>query len=357
MIGIMSKLTTFVIKRWKLLLNITTVIALLITLYFIRDDLVTTFKNLFHVNGLALLFMIPFEALNYHAQTKLYQKLFGIVENKIEYSTLLKTTLELNFVNHVFPSGGAAGISYFGFRLRGTNITGAKATMVQFIKLLLTVFSFEVLILLGVIFLAIGGKVNNFTILVSGVLATLLLVGSALFIYIIGNRQRINSFLEYFTVLLNRLLQIVRPGKDAINMKKARGVFDDFHDTFLQMRQNKQRMRAPFIYALVMNLTEVAVVYTVFVAFGHFVNPGAVILAYGIANIAGFISVLPGGVGIYEALMIAVLLTAGISPKLSLPVIIMYRVLNSILQLPAGYYLYQKEIGKHGRPPKPAEIL
>ncbi len=339
------------------MLNITTVIALLMTLYFIRHDLVATLRNLLHVNGFALLLMVPLEVLNYHAQTKLYQRLFAIVGNKIEYKTLLKTTSELNFVNHVFPSGGVAGISYFGFRLRGTNITGAKATLVQFIKLLLIVFSFEALILLGVIFLAIGGRVNNFTILVSGVLATLLLVGSALFIYIIGNRQRINSFLAYFAVLLNRLWQMVQPGKDAINMKKARSVFDDFHYTFLQMRYDQRRMRPAFIYALLMNLTEVAVVYSVFVAFGHFINPGAVILAYGIANIAGFISVLPGGVGIYEALMIAVLLTAGISPKLSLPVIIMYRVLNTILQLPAGYYLYQKEVGRHGHPPQPAEIL
>ena len=99
------------------------------------------------------------------------------------------------------------------------------------------------------------------------------------------------------------------------------------------------------------------VIYVVFIAFGHFVNPGAVILAYGIANFAGFISVLPGGLGIYEALMIAVLLAAGISPNLSLPVIIMYRVLNTLLQLPPGYYYYQKEISKHGKPPHDAELI
>ena len=67
-------------------------------------------------------------------------------------------------------------------------------------------------------------------------------------------------------------------------------------------------------------------------------------MAYGIANFAGTISVLPGGIGIYETLMTAILLTTGIAPDISLPVVIMYRVLNTILQLPPGYYLYQKKL-------------
>jgi uncharacterized membrane protein YbhN (UPF0104 family) len=67
-------------------------------------------------------------------------------------------------------------------------------------------------------------------------------------------------------------------------------------------------------------------------------------LAYAVANVAGLISVLPGGIGIYEALMTAVLASAGISPAVSLPVTVMYRVLNTALQLPPGYYFYHKSI-------------
>jgi uncharacterized membrane protein YbhN (UPF0104 family) len=69
-----------------------------------------------------------------------------------------------------------------------------------------------------------------------------------------------------------------------------------------------------------------------------------VILAYAIANFAGLVSVLPGGVGIYEALMTAALATTGIPPAVSLPVTVTYRVINSLIQLPPGYYLYQKAL-------------
>jgi uncharacterized membrane protein YbhN (UPF0104 family) len=43
----------------------------------------------------------------------------------------------------------------------------------------------------------------------------------------------------------------------------------------------------PLFYTTVSNITEVAAVYAVYVAFGHFVNIGAIILAYAVANFAG----------------------------------------------------------------------
>jgi hypothetical protein len=93
-------------------------------------------------------------------------------------------------------------------------------------------------------------------------------------------------------------------------------------------------------------------IYTVYIAFGELINPGAIILAYAIANFAGIISVLPGGIGIYEALMTGVLVAAGVPASLSLPVTIMYRILNMSIALPQGGYLYYRAL--HGKPVKPS---
>jgi uncharacterized protein (TIRG00374 family) len=88
------------------------------------------------------------------------------------------------------------------------------------------------------------------------------------------------------------------------------------------------------------NVWEIVTIYVVYIAFGHWVNIGSVILAYAVANVAGLISVLPGGVGIYEALMTLVLSATGVKSALSLPVTVMYRVLSTVVQLPPGYYFY-----------------
>ena len=341
----MSK-NSWIGKRWKLILNLITLVALLILVYLIRRQLGDTIRNLAHVDAWALLLMIPIEALNYHAQAKMYQRLFYIVGNHLSYKRLYKTSVELNFVNHVFPSGGVTGVSYFGLRMRdGDKLSSGKATLVQVMKLGLTFLSFEILIIFGLFCLAIMGRVNNLVILVAGSLSTLLVVGTFGFVYVVGSRPRINSFFTGLTRVLNRLIHLVRPEyPETISIQRSRKLFDDFHDNYEAIEANMDKLKKPFWYALLANTTEVMALYVVFLAFGKPVNLGAVILAYGIANFAGLVSVLPGGVGIYEALMTAVLASTGISPAVSLPVVIMYRVVNTAIQLPPGYYLYQRNL-------------
>ncbi len=179
-------LKSYIARNWKLLINILTLLALIFLVYALRDQLATTFDNLKHVKAWALLLMIPLEILNYHAQARLYQRLFSIVGNNLTYKHLFKMSLELNFVNHVFPSGGVTGISYFGVRLRDGEISGGKATFIQVMKLALTLVTFEALIVFGLLALVVVGRANNVTILVAGSLSTLLLVGTAGFIYIAG---------------------------------------------------------------------------------------------------------------------------------------------------------------------------
>lgn len=350
--GAMSEKTWFG-RRWKLILNLVTLAALVILVYAIRHQLVATFRDLAHVHGWALLLIIPVEALNYHAQARLYQRLFAIVGNRLPYKYLFKTSLELNFVNHVFPSGGVTGLSYFTLRLRdGKEITSGKATLIHVMKLGLYVITFEILLVFGLLCLAVMGRVSNLVILVAGSVMTLLLVGTAGFAYIIGSKQRINSFFLALTRGLNRLIQVVRPNyPETINIDRARQLFDDFHDNYETIKNSSQQLKAPFWYALLADVTEIMAVYVVYIAFGRLVNIGAVILAYGVANVAGLISVLPGGIGVYEALMTAVLVSTGVPAAVSLPVTVMYRVLNTLIQIPPGYYLYQRTLRRGGRLP------
>lgn len=100
---------SFLKRRWKLLLNIATAVALVVLVIAIHNQLIATFKKLAEVNTLALVLLIPIQALNYHSQAKLYQNLFAILGNKLHYKFLFRAALELNFVNHVFPSGGVSG--------------------------------------------------------------------------------------------------------------------------------------------------------------------------------------------------------------------------------------------------------
>jgi uncharacterized protein (TIRG00374 family) len=204
---------------------------------------------------------------------------------------------------------------------------------------------------IGLVMLAVAGSVNSFTILIAGSLFTLLLVATLGLVFVIGSKKRINSFFTYFTIAINKIIHLFRrDSPETIKIERAKKLFGDLHESYMTLSSDKAQLLRPLSYALLCNLAEILTIYTVYVAFGHFVNPGAVILAYAVASFAGVISVLPGGVGIYEALMTGVLAAAGIPPGLSIPVTIMYRILNMLIQLPPGYYLYHKALHNNPAP-------
>lgn len=331
--------------RWKTILTIATFVALAVLAYAVREPLKDTLSNVSKVNFWWLLMIIPIEIANYIAQAKLYQGLFRVLGERFRTRSMFRLALELNFVNNVFPSGGVSGFSYLRARVKDEGVSTAKSTLVQIMRFIMIFISFQVLLVIGLFALAIGDQANDLILLVSGSIATLLIVFTFVLSYIIGSKSRINAFFSLFTILLNKIIHLVRPGHpETINIHKAHNMFDELHENYMLIRRNFGVLKRPLIYALIANATEIAAIYSVYMAFSQLVNPGAVTLAYAVANVAGLVSVLPGGVGIYEGLMTAVLAAGGVAAAVSLPVTVMYRVLTMLVQLPPGYYYYHKAL-------------
>ena len=344
--------SSFIGRNWKLIVNILTVVVLLLLVFLIREQIVETFQNLGKVRWQVLLLILPLTLLGYHAQTKMYQDMFALIGHKLHYKFMFRVALELNFVNQVFPSGGVSGISYFGVRMRSANITGTQASLVQIMKLLLLFVSFEVLLGLGLVVLAFEGKANDLMMLVAGSITTLLVLGTFAFVMIIGSERRIHSTFTGITRVINKLVRVFRIHKgDTISTERAERIVKDLHVNYKAIEARYKELRAPLCWALLVNLAAILSIYAVYVAFGEWVNLGAIVVAYSVANFAGLISVLPGGAGIYEALMVGVLVAGGIPAALSLPVTVMFRVLTTLIQLPPGYVLYHQNVGRTGKSP------
>ena len=132
--------------------------------------------------------------------------------------------------------------------------------------------------LFGLLLLAAVGRVSNFTTLIAGSLTTLLVVCTLAAWYIVGDRGRINTFFTFGTKVVNRLIEIVRPGHpDTIDIKRVRPLFDELHENYVLFKSKYKELKAPFVYALFANLSEVLAVFVVYLAFGHWVNLGAII--------------------------------------------------------------------------------
>lgn len=332
-------------SQWRLFLTVATFIVLVILIYSLRQQIGGVIQNLGKVNAVALLLIIPIEIINYDAYARMFRSLLETMGKQVSYKSMYKLTLELNFVNHILPSASISGISYFTLRSRSEGITAAQATLSQVTKMFMLYISYQPLLILGLFFLAMKGHINDLILATASSLITLVVVGTVVVVYVIGSQKRINTFLTAITRILNWLIHLVRRNHpETFSIDRAQRAFIELHDNYQIFKRNPGAFKKPLLYALIANITEVASVYVVYIAFGELVNVGAVILAYAVANFAGLLSVLPAGIGVYEGLMTAILAATGIPVKLSIPVTVMYRVINMIVQLVPGYIFYQRAV-------------
>ena len=331
--------------KWKLIFNIVSFVGFIVLIFALRKQIVESFNTIGQIKWGILLLLPVWQVLNYDAYARQNKGVFAILGKDIGYKFLYRLNLELNFVNHVLPSGGVSGFSYVGMRMKEKNVSAAQASIVQLLRFVLVFIAFQLLLFIALVLLSFSGQVNSLVLLIGGSVATLVFVGTIGTAYIVGSKKRINAFFGFFTQIANRVIHLFRPkNPETINVMRAREVFDELHDNYVVIKNNYRALRRPLFWSLVACTTEVLTVYTVYVAFGHWVNPGAVILAYAIANFAGILSVLPSGIGVYEAIMTAVLAIGGISAAISIPVTVMYRVLSMIIQLVPGYILYYRRM-------------
>lgn len=336
-------------KDLKFWLNVVTFVALLALIIVARHQIVDALKKLGDLNASALLLMIPLQALSYYAVARLYKDYFKTQGEDLPLKKMYAIALEMNFVNHVFPSGGVSGFSYLSLRLKQEGISTAKSTLAQILRFGLTFVSFIGLLFAGMLMLALQRHTSPMTILVASSITFLTFFGVIVAVYIISDEQRIKSFVSFLPKALNRVAGRLRPqASDVINISRVEHTLTDLHNDYALLAKDWKKMSGPFGWAMLTNVCEVMTIYVVYMAFGELINPGALILAYAVANFAGLIAILPGGVGVYEGLMTATLTSAGIDKALALSATVVYRVLSLIVFLPIGYVLYQRVLKRTG---------
>ncbi len=332
-------------KSIKFWINIVTIGALGLLVIFAREQIGEAFETFTHLNLLWLLLVIPIQLMNHTAVAKFYQTYLKTMGENIKVKELFKVSLEMNFVNNVFPSGGVSGFGYLGIRLKKLGVRGSKSTLLQTSRHMLTFLSFIVYLLIALMLLSIFGSASRLIILIASSLSSVIFFGMIVLIYIISDEKRIRQFTAALPKLVNNVVKFFhRNNKQPINISKIENLFTDLHVDYKLVRKNWKDLRYPFLWTMVMNFTEVLTIFVVYLSFGELVNPGAIIISYAVANVAGLVAVLPGGIGIYEGLMTAVMASAGVQKALALSATVVYRVFNMGLFLPIGYIFYRRAL-------------
>ncbi len=337
---------------FRVWLSIATAILLIAILYLSRHELVRAWELMGQVNLWVLLLLIPGQILVYYANGEM---IFSYLRGKgnikdVSRGELIRVALEGNFVNHVLPSGGVSGVSYLSWRLKHLGVPVGRATMAQVVRYVVGFVAFAVLLLVALIAVTVDGELNRWIILASSSLFGSIIVTIVAVIFLLSSKRRTVIFGDWLYRTFNLVTRRVTFGRKRklIGQDIIEGFLDDMHHDYVALRHEKELLKKPFIWGLIFTLTDAALFMITFWALGQFFNPAPILIAYGVAAMAGFFVLTPGGAGAYEAIMVALLAFAGIPGGVAIAGVLLTRVILLLGTIIFGYVFYQHALTKYG---------
>ncbi len=335
------------LKTW---ISLLTFLLVAVIVYASRHELLRAWDLLGQVNIWILLLLIPAQAISYYAAgAMVFSYLREKFDLRVPRAESARIALELNFVNHILPSAGVSGASYMTWRLGQLGISPARATLAQVVRFAATFGAYLVLMLVAVVAITLDVGLERIPILVSSGLASAIIFGSLLTIYIIQSQPRLHKAAAFITKYTNRFWRsVLRRTKPLLYIEDVNKYFEDLHDDYSQIVKAPRILKKPFLWGLVFVVSEIALFWITFWALGTIINPAPLLIAYGLAGFAGAFFFTPGGVGGYEALMVGFLATTGIDKGAVIAAVLLARVVLIIVTIVTGYYFYQRALNRYG---------
>ncbi len=337
----------------RTIMSALTVVALGVIVYLSRDELRQAWELLGQANLWLLALLVPFQIMVYYAGGEM---IFSYLRQKrlighISRFEQTRIALELNLVNHVFPSGGVSGISYTTWRLHKLGVSSAKSTFAQVIRYVAGFVSLMLLLILSVIVLAVDGEVNRYIVAPSFVLVFLVMGLTFGLIIMFSSKSRMHNTAVWVSSFLNKLVKFLTFSrvKRAISSSKVKKFFLEMHGDFQELSADRRLLIKPLVWGAVYAIFDIAMFMVAFWALGATVNPAVLLVGYGVAGLAALVALTPGGAGVYEIIMIFFLTMAGVSPGVAIAGIVLARVILLAGTIIFGYIFYQHALIKYGK--------
>jgi uncharacterized protein (TIRG00374 family) len=341
-------------SNWRFWLNVATFALILVLLIAAHKELVEAWHLLGQANWPVLLLLVPVQFASYYASTEIFFTYLR-ARGQLRRTNVLQATsmsLELNFVNHVFPSGGVSGVSYMVWRLGKLGVSAGQSTMAQIMKYVVQMSTFMVLMAVALIWATIENRTANWVVVTTAIGSTGLIFLVIFGGFLVGSAQRMRSFAHFLTRHLNHLIKKITFGRKPAALKLARveKFFADFHNDFMVLKNDKKLLIKPVIWSFFFNIMEIGLFMVAFAALGVFANPAVLLIAYGAASLAGMFMLTPGGAGAYEAIMIGILAASGLSGGTAFAGVILARAVLIVGTLLSGLVVYQHALHKYDQP-------
>ena len=337
---------------FRTILTILTLVLLGYVIYQNFGDIKEALNHLSETNILVLLLLIPEQLFMYYCCGQMFFSYMAAKKDAVKVSpwTLMRVSLELNFVNHAVPAGGLGGLGYITWRLKPFGATAGQASFMYALRYIITICANQFQTILAIIFLLIFGTVPNagiWVIWMTAVLSVGIIAGIALIVVIASSKKRIDWFAGIATKAVNAFVNGITFGHkpEILKRKVADKYLNDIHVDLMTARQNKKILIRPILWGIVYSFLEIATYWIVAASMGRPDILPQIMIGEAIGSVMG--AIVP--YGLYELGMAGIMVSLGVPVALAGTVVLMTRVIVLASTIISGYGFYQHSISKIGR--------
>lgn len=283
-----------------------------------------------------------FQLLYYVCAAVVVRQCLRLVDFDAPFGWTLHATFLLIFVSRTVPGPAAAGPAAMYYLLEKRGLSKTRAAMVGPLFFAVDYGVFFLLLAVGLAATFLRGGAVEFSAVVPLLLCVFAVAG--LLAWLVARPSRLERLLSGATRTLNRAAAALRlpwriPSSAALSA--VRSVTDMRH----RLRAHPGIGVSLAASGAAMLLCDVACMASCFLAFDVWVGIGPAFLGFCLATAGALISVLPGGLGTFDAAMVAGFTSLGAPRPAALAATLAYRVLATWIPALLGVFAFRIVLG------------
>ncbi|HUC87538.1 MAG TPA: lysylphosphatidylglycerol synthase transmembrane domain-containing protein [Candidatus Binatia bacterium] len=310
------------------------IFGLLLWIMLDHHELSSFWQELKNLRWYVLLAMALIQVAAFYVNAFYYRSILKVFGYKVGVQQLFEGALATNFVNYVLPTLGLAGAGYLSQVLHG-KVPRGESFLAQLMRYALSGLAVLTLMPIGFVVIILtdhtASKIVNIALAASAIV-----IGLAIGVIVLIQKEAV---LRRFAKWLISHLRKLAP---KLKVEAADLFIDEFYTGYRTITKKKRKVVPSYAWSIVYIFIQIFAFYLVFLAFGKAINPGIVIMAYLLANIASIFGGVLFSFGVFELGMTGTLVALGLPLSLALSATTVYRVLNLVVGLPPGLFFYRK---------------
>jgi len=265
----------------------------------------------------------------------LFRRLLGLLRHPVSLGLALRINLAGLAAAHLFSAGGVGGAAV-------TYSVLQKRRMPHSLVLIAVIFqnAFAYLLLFalfaaGLAVLVLRGQGGDAATVVATALVVLLLIAAGYGFWLLNHPTALRRRTHQAVAWLERHIKRLQVDPALLD-EWLDGVVDGWRRL---RREGWGHLKTAGLAAGYWGF-DIICLLLVMLAFHETVAPDKVVIAYAVANVVGTFSPTPGGLGAVEGVMIALLVGFGMPSSAAVAVVLVYRLINFWLPIPAGLGTY-----------------